>query len=284
MFDERNLDRIMGGTVYDDSGDRIGSVDTVYVDDETNAGKFALVNTGLLGMKSSFVPLEGATMDGDDLRVPHSKDKVKDAPSLDPDGHLEPEQEQELFRYYGLDTGMPGGRTAGTAPTADAPSSATSSAPTAPTADALAPTADAPAPTADAGTGAGGTDDAMTRSEEELEVHTSQREAGRVRLRKHVVTENVTKTVPVRREEVRVEREPITDANVDAAMDGPALTEDEHEVVLHEEEVEVEKRTVPKERVRLDKEVHTEQEQVSEQVAHEEIDIVDEGVSDRRDV
>jgi uncharacterized protein (TIGR02271 family) len=106
------------------------------------------------------------------------------------------------------------------------------------------------------------TDDAMTRSEEELRVGTAQRGRGRVRLRKYVTTEQRQVTVPVQREEVRVEREPITDANLDAATRGPEISEEEHQVVLHEEEPVVEKRVVPRERVRLDKETVTEQEQV----------------------
>jgi len=92
---------------------------------------------------------------------------------------------------------------------------------------------------------------AMTRSEEELHVDTQRRERGRARLRKYVVTEEVTRTVPIQREEVRIEREPITDANRGDAMRGPEISEDEHEVVLHAEEPIVEKRAVPKERVRL---------------------------------
>jgi uncharacterized protein (TIGR02271 family) len=87
------------------------------------------------------------------------------------------------------------------------------------------------------------------------------------------VTENVTKTVPVQREEVRIEREPVTDANADDAMDGPAISEEEHEVTLHTEEPVVEKRAVPKERVRLDKDVVTDEETVSEQVRQERIDM-----------
>jgi uncharacterized protein (TIGR02271 family) len=78
--------------------------------------------------------------------------------------------------------------------------------------------------------------------------------------------------VPVRREEVRVEREPITDGNVDQALDGPEISEEEHEVVLHEEEPVVEKRTVPKERVRLEKDSHTDDVEVSEEVRKERID------------
>jgi uncharacterized protein (TIGR02271 family) len=91
-----------------------------------------------------------------------------------------------------------------------------------------------------------GADDAMTRSEEEVKVGTRKQEVGRVRLRKWVETENVTKTVPVKKEKVRIEREPITDANRDKAMDGPEITEGEHEITLSEEEVVVEKRTLPK--------------------------------------
>ena len=116
------------------------------------------------------------------------------------------------------------------------------------------------------------TDDAMTRSEEELRVGTAERESGRARLRKYVVTEEVQQTVPVRREEVRVEREPITDGNVDQAVDGPEISEEEHEVVLHEEEPVVEKRTVPKERVRMEKDSRTDDVEVSEEVRKERID------------
>ena len=124
------------------------------------------------------------------------------------------------------------------------------------------------------------TDDAMTRSEEELRVGTAQREAGRARLVKHVVTEDVTQTVPVRREEVRVEREPITDANRGDATGGGDITEEEHEVVLHEEEVVVDKQAVPKERVRLDKDVVTDEQQVSETVRKEQIET--DGIPPRR--
>jgi uncharacterized protein (TIGR02271 family) len=255
-----DVDRIVGATAYDDSGDKIGTVDQVYIDDETREPKFALVNTGLFGLRSSFVPLRGASMDGDDLRVRFSKDRVKDAPNLDPDGHLEPQQEQELFAYYGDGDGS-GNRDARTTTTSGG----------------RLRDDQADEPTRDRGTGAG----AMTRSEEELDIERSRREAGRVRLRKHVVTDHVTKTVPVQREEVHVEREPITDGNVQDATSGPDLTEDEHEVVLHEEEVDVEKRTVPKERIRLEKDVHTDEREVSEDLAREEIDVIEDGDTHR---
>ena len=115
----------------------------------------------------------------------------------------------------------------------------------------------------------------MTRSEEQVRVGTETREAGRVRLRKYVVTENVTQTVPVSREEVRLEREPITDANRDEALAGGDITEEEHEVVLTEERPVVQKETVPVERVRVGKDTVTEQHEVDETVRKEEIELDD---------
>jgi uncharacterized protein (TIGR02271 family) len=116
----------------------------------------------------------------------------------------------------------------------------------------------------------------MTRSEEELHVGTTSRERGRARLRKYVVTEEEQVTVPVEREEIRVEREPITDANAGQALDGPAISEEEHEVVLHEQEPVVEKRAVPKERVRLEKDTVTDERTVSEELRKERVDTDDE--------
>jgi uncharacterized protein (TIGR02271 family) len=258
MIDHNHLDRLDGMDVVGPDGDKIGSVDDVYVDDVTGEPTFALVNTGLFGMRSSFVPLRDADLQGDQLRVAYDKDKVKDAPNIDKDGHLEPSEEQELYSFYGMSYGDTGRTDVGrTDRTGDARG------------------------TVGHDTSGPETDDAMTRSEEELHVGKRDREVGRARLRKHVVTENVTKTVPVQKEEVRIEREPITDANRDAATDGPAISEEEHEVILHEEEPVVEKRAVPKERVRLDKETHTEDARVEDEVAREEIDVA--GLEESRD-
>jgi uncharacterized protein (TIGR02271 family) len=128
-----------------------------------------------------------------------------------------------------------------------------------------------PEGTASGSAGAAG-DDAMTRSEEELKVGTTREQTGRVRLRKWVETEQVETTVPLRKETARLEREPITDANRDEALSGAEITEAEHEIVLHEEEPVVEKRTVPKERVSLKKDVETEERTVSEEVRKERIE------------
>jgi len=247
---------IRGQELVDPNGDTIGKVEEIYLDTETDQPEWALVNTGLFGTKSTFVPLKNATRDGEMLRVPYDKSQVKDAPRVDPDGQLSQSEEGELYSHYGLDysesrsdSGLPEGG-AGTATDS--------------------------AGTVGHDTSGPNTDEAMTRSEEEVKVGTTERESGRARLRKYVVEEEVTQTVPVRREEVRVEREPVTDANAGAALDGPAISEEEHEVVLHEEEPVVEKRAVPKERVRLDKETVTDEQQVSETARKEQIDI-DEG-------
>jgi hypothetical protein len=164
-----------GRTMIDRDGDKIGKIDDVYEDRQGGQAEWALVNTGLFGTKKSFVPLHDAQPVGEDVRVPLEKSQVKDAPSVEADEELSESDERRLFAHYDVTYEADGG------------------------------------PTADEETTRSATDDAMTRSEEELRVGTDRREAGRVRLRKYVVTENEQRTVPVRREEVRVEREPIHD-------------------------------------------------------------------------
>jgi uncharacterized protein (TIGR02271 family) len=229
--------------VIGSDGEKIGKVDEVYLDTANGEPEWLSVNTGLFGMKSSFVPLQGADQSGGSVRVAYTKEQVKDAPGIAPDAELSTQEEQELWSHYGLDYADGNGQiedgrdfSSGT--------------------DVSGPE----------------TDEAMTRSEEEIRTGTREREGGRARLRKYVVTENVTQTVPVRKEKAVLEREPITEANVDAATDGPAISDEEHEVVLSEEEVVVEKKAVPKERVRLGKETEVTEEQVSEEVRKERIE------------
>ena len=229
-------------------GEKIGTIEEIYLDTGTRQPEWAVITTGLFGTKQSFVPIGDATTSDDGITVPFDKATVKDAPNIDPDGQLSEPEERQLYEHYGRSYN--GGDLTGTTEGGDAGTVGR---------DVSGPT----------------TDDAMTRSEEELRVGTAEREAGRVRLRKVVVEDEVTQTVPVKREEVRVEREPITDANVDRATDGPAISEEEHEVVLHEEEPVAEKRAVPKERVRLDKDTHTEEREVSDTVRREEIEVDD---------
>ena len=251
MISDQDIQNVIGTTAVDSDGSKLGKVGEVYLDDETGRPEWATVATGLFGTKETFVPLAQAQLSGDQLRVPYSKDQVKNAPTVDADGHLSPQEEQELYRYYGLGTES----TTGVATTGTATTGHTDTRP--------AVGRDTSGPT---------TDNAMTRSEERLNVGTRSEEVGRARLRKYVVTENVTETVPVSREEVRVEREPITDANIGNAVDGPAISEEEHEVTLHAERPVVEKEAVPVERVRLDTETVTDQQQVSDTVRKERVD------------
>lgn len=243
--------------VIDADGEKIGKIDELYYDQDGGQPEWALVNTGLFGTKKTFVPLAGARPSGEDVQVAVSKQDVKDAPQVEADQELSEAEERQLFEHYGVPYTTEGSTTAQGAPaqgrqtTAPAQGGQTTS------------------------TSGHGSDDAMTRSEEELRVGTQSRERGRARLRKHVVTEQVTKTVPVRREEVHVEREPITDANRDQALSGSDISEGEHEVVLHEEEPVVEKRAVPKERVRLDTETQQSEHEVSEEVRKEQIELDD---------
>jgi uncharacterized protein (TIGR02271 family) len=232
---------LQGKTMYGKDHDKLGTISTLYADRQDGDPTFATVETGLFGTKTSFVPLADATLQGDEVVVPYSKDLVKDAPKMEEDSELEPPEEERLYAHYGL-----------TGTTSNQPHTERS---------------------AGHDTSGPNTDDAMTRSEEQVRVGKAETETGRAKLRKYVVTENVQKTVPVSHEEVRVEREPITDQNVGKAMDGPPISEEEHEVVLHAEEPVVQKEAVPVERVRVGKEKVTDSEQVSEQVRKEQIEM-----------
>lgn len=276
-----SIDQLQGlagnGKVVTDHGDKVGSIGQIYVDDTTNEPDWVTVKTGLFGTAESFVPLQGATVNGSDIVVSYDKDTIKAAPRVDADGAITPDEEQDLFRHYGLrDAGtrtdasaMPSGRdrSHGWDGTGDVPSDLddpSEEGDDRPDISDRTVGYDRSGPT---------TDDAMTRSEERLRVGTSTRESGRARLRKYVMTERVSQTVPVSHEEARVVREPITAANRDSALSGPAISEEEHEVVLHDEVPLVQKTAVPVERVRLNKQTVTEQETVTEQVRKEQIEM-----------
>ena len=284
---------LRGVNVVGASGDKLGKVDEVYLDNETGAPEWAAVKTGLFGSNVSLVPLAAADYSGSELTVPFGKDQVKNAPNHDPGREISIDDEKELFTYYGISyggdtvtaTGGPGSGDTGYQSGTDT----TTQSSTSTTGDSGYSTTDTTQSTAgtdrrdrsgDAGivgrdTSGPTTDDAMTRSEERLHVGTENREAGRARLRKYITSETVSQTVPVSHEELRVEREPITDANAGDALAGSDLTEEEHEVTLHEERPVVAKETVPVERIRLDKETVTEQQTVSDEVRKENIELED---------
>ena len=268
MITQNDLQRIYGADVYAVGGDKIGSAGQVYLDNESGNPEWVSVKTGLFGTKESFVPLREASLSNDRIEVQYSKAQVKDAPRIDVDGDLSPAQEEELYDYYGLGSNG-GGRVhtdrddvSGRYDNRNDVSGRYND---------------------DRGDTSGpNTDDAMTRSEERLVAGTRTEQAGKARLRKYVVTEQQQTTLPVSREEVTLEREPITDANVGSAMDGPDISEEEHEVTLHAERPVVETEAVPVERVRLGKETVTDQETVSGEVRKEQIEFDDADRGKRR--
>ena len=235
----------------DSDGKKLGTVSDVYLDNQSGQPEWLAVTTGMFGSKVSFVPIAGAELVDDDVMVGYPTSQVKDAPRCDADGELSPEDEDALYAHYGTQD-LSG--TSGVQTTVDGDQGYDTSGPE--------------------------TDDAMTRSEEQIDVSTQTRQAGTARLRKWIETENVQMTVPIRREKARMVTEPVTDANRDAAMSGGDLTDEEHEVTLSEEVIDVSKKVVPKERVRLEKEVDTEEVAVDEQVRKERIQM-DEGNDDR---
>ncbi|RII13981.1 PRC-barrel domain protein [Streptomyces sp. YIM 130001] len=294
-------DALVGLTAYDREGDKIGSVERVFLDDDTGRPEWATVKTGLFGMKETFVPLAGASRKGDALNVPHSKETVKDAPRVDADQHLEPRQEQELYTHYGVtppagtqrapgqgtgrtgqgigqtgqgtgsagrpqavpDTALSGGVGAGAGAGAGAAAVAGSGRAD----ESSGRHAGAREPAMRSGPGSEGKDHEMIRSEERLHVGTREEEVGQAHLRKVVVTEDVTTSVPLSHEEVRVVREPIKEGDAK----GATISEAETEVTLHAERPVVRKDTVAVERVRLETEKVQETQEVSETVRKEEI-------------
>ena len=276
---------LAGKTMMGSGGEKLGTIDTLYADREDGDPTFATVNTGLFGSKTHFVPLADATLSGDTVNVPYAKDLVNSAPNIDPDAELEPAEEQRLYSHYGvgghgreIDSQNSGTQTSGTQTSGMQTGTAAAGAAGAAGAMGTGTRDDDARGTVGHDTSGPTTDNAMTRSEERLDVGVEKTEAGRARLRKYIVSEKETVTVPVSHEEVRVEREPITDANAGAAYDGPALSEEEHEVVLTGERAVVNKETVPVERVRLDTETVTEQQRVTEEVRKEQIEMEGDGV------
>jgi len=256
--DTQQISQWVGRTACAPDGSKIGRIEDIYLDEETRKPEWLAVATGLFGSRTSFVPITGASAQGDDVVLQYTKDQVKGAPNAEADGALSQDEEAELYSHYGLnysesrsDSGLPEGGYAGTE---------------------------------GAGTRgrSGKSDDAMTRSEEELRIKKSTQEAGRVRLRKWVETEHVQQSVPVTKERVTVEREAIDSSNVDSAMSGAQISEGVHEVVLNEETAYADTEVVPKERIRLDKERVTEQEQIAADLRKERVEVEGDTTTGRR--
>lgn len=257
MTNQNSFDRLSNATVYDNSGDKIGKLGTVYVDNDSGQPSFATVSTGLFGISESFVPLEGAQLDDDEVRVAYTKDQVKDAPRVDAGHELSPTEEDRLYSHYGL-TGAGGA---------------------AERADRDATSADDVAAREQAGTASqvhkGGheTTDTVTAHEERLNVGTRTEETGRVRLRKYTTTETETVEVPVSKEKLVIEREDVGGTVRKGGLDEVSDGEHVEEITLREERPVVEKETVERERLRVGKEKVSDTETVSDEVRTEHIDI-----------
>ncbi|WP_026537332.1 PRC and DUF2382 domain-containing protein [Arthrobacter sp. 9MFCol3.1] len=316
MLTTEQIDRLLsqGANVLSGDGEKIGSIGQVFVDNEAGQPSWVTVRTGLFGMSESFVPLEGARLEGNDIVVPYNKNQVKDAPRIDADRPLEPAEEDRLYEHYRMESGrtFTEANTADAAPTTQQDTTETDRAETrdatgtagytttTPTTDAgpapttqqdttetdRAETRDATGtagyatttPTTDAGP------DPTTQQDTTRTNPAETRDAtgtGRARLRKYVTTETVTRTVPVQREEVRIEREPIAEEDRGEFAGRP---DSDDEVILHEERVIVTKETVPVERVRIVTETVTDEVTIREKVHKEHFDDQgSEGAEDSRD-
>ena len=312
-----DVNALLSATAYGSDGDKIGKVEQVFLDDNTEEVTFVTVNTGLFGTKESFVPVDGAQQDGDRLVLPYTKEVVKDAPNVDADQHLSPAEEEEIYRYYKMNySGTDRDSTAGYAGTdrdrdltdrdragrddryaADTDLNAVPAAGTAGVAGAGYADTDRDRDLTDRDRGLTDPDrdltdrdrdltdrdNGVTRHEERLHVGKENVETGRARLRKYVVTDTETVEVPVQREEVRVERTPI---NGNESVSDRAIGEEDVEVTLHEERPVVAKETVGVERVGLEKDTVTDTERVDAEVRKEQVDVEndvdrDRGLTDR---
>ena len=235
-------DQYSGYTVYDNAGSKIGKVDDLFLD-ESDQPEYVGVKMGLLGTSSTLIPMEAATVDESNSSITISSDKetVQNGPTFDDDREITPEYENEVRSYYGL--GAAQAQSTGSYDTyEEEPRSAVTH------------------------------DDELRvqRSEEELRAGTREREAGSVKVRKRVRTDRERIEVPVKHEEVSVERVPVSGEATEAQ-----IGEDEVSVPVTEEEVVVDKRAVAKEEVRLRKDVVEGTEVVEEDVRREEIDVED---------
>lgn len=291
----KNIKDLFNATAYDNNGEKLGDVNEVFVDDQSGQPTFVEVNHGLFGMNSSLVPLRGHDFSGDDLKLGFSKDRIKDAPDFDSDKPLTPEAQSDIFKHYGLDnardvtdykdSNLDSKRDVQAGADKDHNLTAGAGAAGAGVAGAHADEKKADTHTTDAAATerkAGVADDAaaartnndgeLIRSEEQLNVNKERVATGEARLRKYVVTDTESVEVPVEREEVRVERTPINaeDAkNYNGAISGDS---EEASVTLHEERVNVNKETVPVEKINLKKDTVRDTETHTEELRKEQID------------
>jgi uncharacterized protein (TIGR02271 family) len=271
-------DRFAGYTVYDDSYDKIGKVDDLFVD-EADQPEYIGVKMGFLGTRSTLIPMELARVNDERqlIEVAADKETVKEGPTFDDDREITPEFENDVYSYYGLQRSETVGNVSYGSYYYDEETAGSG--------------------TAGPGMTVGDTDDGtfrehppaeegvydqsgsdlededelrVQRTEEELVAGTREREAGVLNVRKRVRTDRESIVVPTRHEEVTVERVP-----VEGEASGAEIGDDEVSIPVTEEEVVVEKRPVAKEEIRIRKDVVEDTEVVEEDVRREEVEIED---------
>jgi hypothetical protein len=136
MITREQIPRVLGHTAYDRTHKKLGRVGQVFIDDETGAPEWITVQTGMFGTKETFVPLQPAELQGDEVVVPFEQERIKDAPKVETEaGHLTPSEEARLYDYYGMQYQPYAGTEAGIGPETEA-------APEAPAPEAAAPEAE----------------------------------------------------------------------------------------------------------------------------------------------
>jgi uncharacterized protein (TIGR02271 family) len=253
--------------VYDQSGERQGKVDAIFLDEDDEL-EYVGVKTGLLGIELALIPAGVVTVDDRQRRmvVARPSNVVEQGPTLPDQEEPTPEFEERVRRHYGLDPAMPSteerrahGGTYGAYYGGPSEGSAGVG------------TTGTEGPRTTSRSGATGEEELrVQRAEEELRVGTTKREAGTLRVRKRVRTDRERMEVPVRREEVRVERVPVSGEATEVEIGAEEVV-----VPVIEEEVVVFKRPVVKEEVRIRKDVVEDTEIVEEDVRREEIDVED---------
>ncbi len=272
-------DRYAGYEVFDQSGAKIGKVDDLFVD-ESDQPEYVGVKMGFLGMSSTLIPWQLVTLDEGSGRLTAATDKdtAKNGPAFDDDREITPEFEQQVYSYYGLQSAS-GSESSGSYGSyySEESTDAGTVGPGMSMGDTETGEFREHAIT-DEGVNQSRGDDLededelrVQRTEEELAAGTREREAGALNVRKRVRTDRESIEVPTRREEVSVERVPVSEGTATEAQIG----EDEVRVPVTEEEVVVEKRPVAKEEVRIRKDVVEDTQVVEEDVRREEIDVDD---------
>jgi uncharacterized protein (TIGR02271 family) len=232
------LDEMRGATVYDSDGDKIGTVEEIFYDQQTRVPEWIGIGTGFFGTKRVLVPVKGSAQYDDGLMVAYEKDFVKDSPDIDED-EISQQCEADLAAYYGLGYSKERSQTGLTDTDRDW-----------------------------SATGTTAEQETVTRAEEEVEVGKRPVDAGTARLRKWVETEPVALDIDLQREVARVTRE-----QIDQPVGDHDFGEDEVEVPLHAEKPVVQKQAVAKERVGLQKDVQTERQTIEDEVKKERVEV-----------